>query len=216
MSQKPLEQYAKRTLRHYNGWRRYGYAFGRFLCWLGVTLFLKATIKGRENIPKTTRFIVASNHDSNWDPPLVGAAINTHPIAFMAKKELFQVPLLNWWLDSVGAFLVDREKVSINSIRTSQAVIDSDHFVLGIFPEGTRHKTEDSNRTAKKGVAFIAKATKADVLPIAIVTKPQNPREKTVVIGQVIPFQGQDVEAFTTEIMDHIQALIDAERASML
>ncbi|MBQ7125743.1 1-acyl-sn-glycerol-3-phosphate acyltransferase, partial [bacterium] len=93
-------------------------------------LVYRLEVYGRENIPKTNAYIVAPNHLSTLDPPLI-AGIMPRSVAFMAKKELFDNPFLCWWLNWLGAFAVDREHLSVSTIRTVLTIKKTD-WVFGI------------------------------------------------------------------------------------
>lgn len=172
----------KRALNHYFCinflFKPYFYTFYRF------------KVEGKENIPKDKSFIAAANHLSHLDPPLVTTATE-RPIAFMAKHELFKVPLLSgymWWM---GAFAVNRENLDVSTIKTAKAVTTT-KWILSLFPQGGRRKPgkiEDIN----KGFAAISKATKTDVLPIAILGSEKYSfipwgGKITVKIGKPIPY----------------------------
>lgn len=130
-------------------------------------LFYRFEIKGRENIPKGKKFICAANHVSHLDPFLVSIAVKK-PIAYMAKKELFEDNGLIFRLniDWLGAFAVNRQKLEVATIKTVKELYKT-NWLLGIFPQGgirRNHTIEKIN----KGFAVIAKAAKWDVLPISI------------------------------------------------
>lgn len=129
-------------------------------------LFYKFEIKGRENIPKGKKFICAANHVSHLDPFLVSVAV-MKPIAYMAKKELFEnSAFFTWNMDMLGAFAVNREKLEVSTIKTVKELYNT-NWLLGIFPQGGIRR----NRTIEKinkGFAVIAKAAKWDILPISI------------------------------------------------
>lgn len=65
-------------------------------------------VEGRENVPSTGAVIVAPNHKSDWDPPLIGVAFNTRIIHYMAKEELFKNPIFGWLIRQFGTFPVKR------------------------------------------------------------------------------------------------------------
>ena len=99
-------------------------------------LVYRLEVLGKENIPEHSEYILAANHLSTLDPPLVCGIINKG-VAYMAKKELFDNLFLRWWLDWLGAFAVDREKLGISTIKTVMSIKQTG-WVLGIFPQGTR------------------------------------------------------------------------------
>ena len=130
-------------------------------------LFYKFEIRGRENLPKGKKFICAANHVSFLDPFLVSVAV-IKPIAYMAKKELFEDdgPVVRFNMDWLGAFAVNREKLEVSTIKTVKELYKT-NWLLGIFPQGGIRR----NRTIEKinkGFAVIAKAAKWDIVPISI------------------------------------------------
>lgn len=130
-----------------------------------VRLFFNLKIKGMENFPLDRPFILAANHTSISDPIFL-AVICKKQIHFMAKIELFKIPVLKQILNWVGAFAVDRGKGDVSAIDRARDII-SENKVLGIFPEGKRYKT-GAPHMAKSGVAHIAIDMKADILPVSI------------------------------------------------
>lgn len=150
--------------------------------WYGLSFrfIYRVEVYGKENIPKTNNYVAVGNHLSTLDPILV-VNILPHPVAYMAKKELFYHPVLKIMLDWLGAFAVDRDKVGLSTIKTAKSIKDTKKWVLGLFPQGTREKgNEICNVT--KGFVGLAKATKCNILPIGIIgtDKPK-----------VIPFTGK-------------------------
>ena len=102
----------------FNGWRRlFQYIITHIFYMIRLIVVYRVEVHGKENIPKDNNYIVAPNHLSTLDPPMV-AAFFDRPVAYMAKKELFENPFMRWWLDWLGAFAVDRENLSVATIRT--------------------------------------------------------------------------------------------------
>ncbi|NLL47952.1 MAG: 1-acyl-sn-glycerol-3-phosphate acyltransferase [Firmicutes bacterium] len=133
-----------------------------------VLLIWGLDVEGAENIPETSGAIIAGNHTSFLDPVLLAVAIK-RPIHFMGKAELFQHPFLKWLFSSLNAFPVKRGQTDRQAIRTSQERVSEGHL-LGIFPEGTRNKTEHDLLPIQGGVALIALKSGVPVLP-AVVSK---------------------------------------------
>lgn len=129
--------------------------------------FYMIKVFGKENIPENKDIIVCANHWSNLDPIFLSISL---PIKFhyMAKKELFEIPVLRGILSKAGAFPVDREGSDLKALRHAISLI-KDGNTLGIFPEGTRVKEVD-RENMHEGVGFIALKSKADILPIEIIT----------------------------------------------
>lgn len=131
------------------------------------SLFFRMKVEGIENIPKEGAIIICPNHISNFDPPLVAAAMRkVRPIRFMAKSELFQNKLLSSLLYKLGAFPVHRGKGDRQALKMASDILKNDEC-LGIFPEGTRKKTEGVQE-AFTGVAMFALKYNAQVVPVGI------------------------------------------------
>jgi len=147
-------------------WRTYLWQLtSTFLLVIPFTrLFYKLTIKGRENVPKR-RIIVAPNHISYFDPHLSFTAV-PRPMAFMAKKELFETKMRDAIL-SLCAFSVNREKLEIATIRSVKDIIKTKNWHLCIFPQGGIRKDKKIH-DIKGGFVAIAKMAKNDILPVGI------------------------------------------------
>lgn len=142
----------------YEFWKRFIYIIGR--------LAFRLRVEGREYEPRTGPLIVAGNHASLLDPPIVGACLRRQS-AYMAKEELFSVPLLGPWLRSIGSFPVRRGSPDRKAIRRSQEILERGG-VLVIFPEGTR-SPDGRLRDPEPGAAMIALRTGVPILPAAVV-----------------------------------------------
>ncbi|MDD3237155.1 MAG: lysophospholipid acyltransferase family protein [Candidatus Gastranaerophilales bacterium] len=128
--------------------------------------FYKVKFKGQQNIPKGKKIICAANHLSYFDPFLVFMSVNK-PLAFMAKKELFENEKMAKTLDFLAAFAVNRERLEVSTIKTVKEVFKTKHWRFAIFPQGGIRKNKKIEYI-NKGFAAIAKASKTDILPIAI------------------------------------------------
>lgn len=142
------------------------YKLVRFFCRILINIIFDINIIGIDEFPKKGAVIVYSNHRSNWDPILIGCALE-RPVFFMAKHELFEIPILSFIIKKLNAFPVKRQKVDRKAIRTALNIL-KEGKVLGIFPEGTRNK---SGRLIEpeQGIALIAaKSRNATLVPVAI------------------------------------------------
>lgn len=133
-------------------------------------IFYNYKVEGRNNIPpkkaKSGKYIYAANHVSIFDPTMVAMAALC-PIAFMAKKELFEpTEKLSWLVKRLGAFAVDRTKPEIATFKTVKDIV-STSWSLGIFPQGGT-RPYGKLEGIRKGFVAIAKNAKADIVPIAI------------------------------------------------
>lgn len=122
--------------------------------------------QGVENIPREGGLILAANHISNWDPP-VAAAFVPRKVHYMAKEELFRVPLFSQAIRALGAFPVRRGASDRAAIRKAINLL-ADGACLGVFPEGTRSRTGQLGK-AEPGLALLAVKSGAPVVPTAIV-----------------------------------------------
>lgn len=186
-----MRKFTKRTASEFNWVRAW---FQKLVCWYIYGLYFKIMYKlevhGKGNIPKDKKFILAGNHMSAVDPFLMICAIR-RPIAYMAKEELFQKPVMRFFLNWLGAFAVNRDKLDVSTIKTVLQIKNT-KWSLGLFPQGTRvfnQKIED----VSKGFAALAKTTKTDVLPIAIIgadKKVKIPFTGKIIIkvGEIIPY----------------------------
>ena len=130
-----------------------------------ILVWIRVRFHGCENLPKKGGYIIACNHNSNMDPILLTWPIRPM-VCYMGKEQLFRIPLLGWICRGVGGFPVQRGTGDTSAIDTAKAQVEKGH-ILGMFPEGTRHPVGEPGRP-KSGVALVAKATGADVLPCAI------------------------------------------------
>ena len=122
-------------------------------------------IQGVENMPAEGPVILAINHISIWDP-LVAASSLPRQVSFMAKEELFSIPVLGEILSKLGAFPVKRGQGDINAIRQSLAILKEGR-VLGLFPEGTRSKTGKIQK-GLPGMVLLMEKSKASVVPVKV------------------------------------------------
>lgn len=202
-------QSSSREQKFFNKWRRlFQYIITHIFYMVRFKLVYRLEVHGKENIPNNNEFIVASNHLSTLDPPLICAIMN-RPLAYMAKKELFENPFMRWWLNWLGAFAVDREKLGVSTIKTVLTIKNTD-WALGIFPQGTRQEYGTINHITK-GFASLAKTTKCGILPIGIIGTQDAKRipfsgKIVVKIGKIIPYS-DNVEDMVKNWIEEIQRL---------
>lgn len=122
-------------------------------------------IKGRENIPVKGGAIIASNHISYLDPPVIGAVLPRRGV-FMARKGLFDIPVLGRLIKR-AAFPVDREKTRPSTIKEAIGKLKKGELVV-MFPEGRRSETGQLLE-AKRGIGMVAGLSKAPVVPTVII-----------------------------------------------
>lgn len=206
---KKKKEYTKRSSSQYNLWRG---IFQNIVCKFGYMIRFKLVyrleVHGLENVPKDNAYIVCPNHLSTLDPPLMVSIMPRH-VAFMAKKELFEIPFLRWWIDWLGAFAVNRESLGPSTIKTVMEIKKS-KWVFGIFPQGTRGLPGEI-RGVTKGFAGLAKITKCSILPVGITGTDEVKRwpfsgKIIVKIGKPIPYSN-DIDSVVAKWTDEIQNL---------
>lgn len=173
------------------------YEFARGLVNFVFHICFNIQVVGKENIPEEKGgYIIACNHVSNNDPPMVGI-IFKGKYTFMAKDELFHVnKLFTWLITKLGAFPVKRGSKDFSVL---DKAIDSlkEGRIFVIFPEGTRSKTGELGRP-KSGVTLVAAKAKVPVVPVFVKYGKKKFRRNAVVsIGEKIP-----VEEFEVDISD--------------
>ena len=156
-----------------------------------VPLIFRIQIEGRLHIPKEGAVVLAANHKSLWDPIFVVMA-SRRPVHFMAKEELFRVPVLGRILPHLKAFPVRRGDNDRNAIRQALSVL-REGSVLGIFVEGTRNRNDNGEKLLplKPGAAMLASKANAHIVPVAI---QRMKRRITVKIGQPLNLPPQLAE----------------------
>jgi len=128
-------------------------------------LYFRLSRIGREHVPDGP-VIIASNHRSFLDPFVI-ATIARRPLFYVAKRELFRHRLVAWFLNSLGAFPVDRGAGDTEMIATAKAILARGDAVL-MFPEGTRIRPGALGRP-RRGVGRLALETGAPVVPVAVI-----------------------------------------------
>jgi 1-acyl-sn-glycerol-3-phosphate acyltransferase len=130
-----------------------------------VFTFARVEVTGKENVPRKGPLIVAANHFNNADPPVLGATMPRR-LAFMAKNEMFQWPILGLAARLGGAFPVRRSEADLGALRKATAVLHNGE-ALAMFPEGTRSRDGRLHK-AHPGTALLALRSEAPIVPVAI------------------------------------------------
>ncbi|KKD39126.1 acyl-phosphate glycerol 3-phosphate acyltransferase [Limnoraphis robusta CS-951] len=185
-------------------------------------LYFRGRIHGLERMPQQGRVIIVSNHASDFDPPIVASSMG-RPVAFMAKEELFKVPILKDAIRLYGAYPVKRGASDRSAIRAALDYLEQG-WAAGLFMEGTR--TPDGRiHNPKLGAALIAAKAEAPLLPVcvwgthAILQEGSGmprPVPVTVRVGELIDpprsTQRQELEAITQKCADILNGLHDLGR----
>ena len=129
-------------------------------------LLFRGRTLGNGNVPMDGAVVVVANHGSHLDPPLLGHALG-RPVAFMAKAELFKVPLLGEIIRACGAYPVARGASDREAIRTATDRL-LEGWAIGVFIDGTRQGDGRVNNP-QAGAALLAARSGAPLLPVAII-----------------------------------------------
>lgn len=211
----PYAKYAKVVPKHYTELRGALQNIVMFLCACYARIRYDLKLEGKENIPHNIgNYIVAANHTSNLDPPLVSWAMGYNVrIAYMAKKELYETFFGKVFCLAMGTFAVNRQKMEMATIRSCKTILNETNWHLGIFPEGTRNKSKAGMGETKRGVGFIATMNKVSILPIGLVRYQTQGKEKMKIrIGQLIPYEeGMDTDTMSQKVSDALTHLLRME-----
>ena len=194
------KNYTRRTADEYNIWRTlFQFIICKIFYMIRLKLVYRLEVEGLENVPKDNAYIVCPNHLS------MIAAILPRRVSFMAKKELFDIPFIRWWIDWLGTFAVNRESLGPSTIKTVMEIKKS-NWVFGIFPQGTRG-VPGTITGVTEGFAKLAKITKCSVLPIGIVGTQEAKHlpfsgKVIVKIGKPIPYDKDPNVVFNKWIED--------------
>ena len=155
------------------------YYFGRFLFKLMFLFIFRCKSEGKENIPENTGVIISPNHMSFFDPPLTGCFMN-QDLYFMAKQELFEIPVLGFLIKRTNAFPVKRGMQDMSAFRNAFSLLENKKALL-MFPEGTRSKDGIIGK-ARAGVGMVACIAQVPVVPVKIVNTDNMNKFKQITI----------------------------------
>ena len=178
---------AKKSVKPMGGF----YRFFRAVLYYPICLLCNLRIKGRENEPTAEEgtYLVIAPHRTWADPIYLCAALRHWQPHFMAKKELFKIPLLRGLIRSLGAYPVNRGGADVGAIKRTIAML-KDGTCVGMFPQGHRYNKVDPRKTpVKTGAAMIALKAGVPILPVYIQVKDNRHFpfcKKTLIIGSPI------------------------------
>ena len=199
------------------------YQFSKFV---GQALF-DLRIYGQENIIEEGPALLAMNHQSFLDPPFAGISCQ-RPIHYLARKTLFDIPVVGWILRRINVIGVDREGSDVAALKAVMRILRSGGCTI-VFPEGTRTR-DGSLQPAKPGAGFIIAKTLAPVVPMRIFGAFEAfPRDAkiprmtpvTIVAGKPIHFTKADIagdprivfQRLSEHVMEKIAALKNPREA---
>ncbi|NHC39082.1 1-acyl-sn-glycerol-3-phosphate acyltransferase [Bacillus sp. MM2020_1] len=165
---------------------------------------------GLGHFPKEGGVLLCSNHIHNFDPIIVGI-MAPRPVHYMAKEEIFKVPVLGNIVRKCNAFPVKRGFNDREALRKGLKILKDGH-VFGLFPEGTRSKNGELGK-GLSGAGFFALRSTASVVPCAVIGPYKSFRKLKVVYGQPIDLEEMRKEKASAEqvtelIMSKIEKLI--------
>ena len=147
-----------------------------------LRLLFPMRVVGLENVPEGGALLCA-NHASGWDPVLIAVALpNDSRLSFMAKDQLFKIPVLGWLIAKLGAFPVRRGGSDLTAMKTAMKALNDGRRLM-VFPEGTRVERQGEVE-AKGGVTVMATRTGAPMIPIYCGGKHKFLRRTTIVFGE--------------------------------
>jgi 1-acyl-sn-glycerol-3-phosphate acyltransferase len=123
-------------------------------------------VHGRHNLPRSGPTLLVSNHVSDWDPPSIGLATSPRKPYYMAKRELFEIPVRRRIYWRMGAFAVERGGADRRALRHARDVLRRGDVLL-MFPEGTRNP-QGIMRPGFPGAGSLALEPGVAVVPVAI------------------------------------------------
>ena len=176
--------------------------------------YFRIKIYGAENVPKSGGLVAVSNHASYFDPPILSNCVG-RPVAFMAKEELFQIPVFNRGIRLYGAYPVKRSVGDRAALRAASRALESG-WIAAIFLQGSR-AADAKIADPKLGAAWIAAKAQVPLLPISlwgtekILTKGSvfpKPVPITVRIGEIIPPPSND-KAELQQLTQHCADVIN-------
>ncbi len=187
---------------------------------VALRTFSGLTVTGMERVPTSGPLIIVANHQSNIDPPLIGA-IFPRRVWFLAKEGIFRNPVANWFLRSWGAFPLRRGETDVRAIRWVMDKLSQGEVVM-LFPEGTRNP--GAMRGAHPGISQLGLKMNVPLVPIGITgTERFNSVTRVfsltgtlrITVGEPFtlpPSKGrqtpQQLESLTNTIMAHIAELL--------
>ncbi|WKB37122.1 lysophospholipid acyltransferase family protein [Terrilactibacillus sp. S3-3] len=191
------------------------YSTGKGLVAVFYKLLFRYEVTGAEHIPHEGGVILCCNHLSNFDPPLVGVAL-PRDLSFLAKDELFKVPLFGRLIRHLHAFPIRRGTGDRQALKKGLSLLREGHALL-IFPEAHRNKTHHLKKGKPAG--FFALKSEAAVIPCAIIGSYKPFRPMKVVFDEPLNMAALKARKLrsadvTDVIMSRIQILIDQNTES--
>lgn len=138
------------------------YGFFHFVAASVQHMWFRGEVAGTENFPTDGPFLIASNHASHIDPPIVGSHV-PRQMRFFARRTLWNSRIGSWWLNKVETIPVERDSGDVGAIKKVLLALKENRAVV-LFPEGTR-SPDGQLQKAKAGVGLMACKTGVPVVP---------------------------------------------------
>ncbi|MEK6646550.1 MAG: lysophospholipid acyltransferase family protein [Candidatus Firestonebacteria bacterium] len=169
------------------------YKIGKTVLFPLFKMFFKLEIIGEENIPKTSAVIIAANHLSFLDPPILGTAVRKRHLHFLARRSLFKNIFFGWILRNVHTYPIANDSIGKGGIETAIKLLEEGKAVV-VFPEGTRSHTGELQK-GKSGIGMVSYKSKFPVIPVYIDgtyeilprgSKMLKPAKVTIKVGKIL------------------------------
>lgn len=224
-AEQTVDAVLKIVKKKYKRKRFNGYMITRFFVAPFLRFIFNVRIRGKENIPSEGGFVLCANHIAIRDVLIIGASC-PRQVRFIAKKELFSIPILSSIIRGLGAIRLDRKGSDIAALKKSAELVKSGELVA-IFPQGHRYPgVEPVTTPTKNGAALITYRAEADVIPVCIKTKKHKYgffRKVEIIFGKPIDYSrlgfnnggSEEYQTVTSKIFDRIAELGGFERLSL-
>ena len=195
----------------------------RFYHWLmtnivEVGMFLlrvRMNVTGREKIPRDTRFLLACNHRTIFDPVLTMAELSEFTLAFISKKENFKIPIVNKLMHMCFCLPLDRNdnRAAVRTINEAVELLDDNVVSMGIYPEGATNRTEEPLMPFRNGAFKIAQKAKVPIVVCVIENTekilknfPWQPTTVNLKVLEVLPYDSE--HRGTRDVSEHVWPLM--------
>jgi 1-acyl-sn-glycerol-3-phosphate acyltransferase len=145
--------------------KRLWYGFLHVTCRLLAVVAFRVRVEGREFVPESGGVLLLSNHQSHFDPVLIGLACDRR-LNYLARDTLFGFAPFRWLIHSLDAIPIDRDGLGLAGLKETLRRLKVGEMVL-IFPEGTRTRDGEVG-SFKPGFSALARRTAVPLVPVAI------------------------------------------------
>ncbi|MBR3109418.1 MAG: 1-acyl-sn-glycerol-3-phosphate acyltransferase [Clostridia bacterium] len=180
--------------------RTFVYTLLRVIACVGVHTIFPVKYYHKERYELKAPYITMSNHQSACDPIILAYPCKKYEVRFVGKKELNLNKFVEKVLAKLHMITVDRHNSDMAAMRLCAKTL-RDGYVLGIFPEGTRHHN-DLMEEVETGAAVLALRAKVPILPVYIESKPKFLRMNHVYIGEPMDISDLAAQGFNTEVVE--------------